>query len=115
MADSNPFDKAHELARSIRQSPAYERYLHAKREIDKHPDCKDKILKVRSRQMELNRAHILGEELPADSMAELSRELSALNQYAEIAEFFAAETAYINMFQYIQNIIQDALDVDLKD
>ncbi|MGI6435166.1 MAG: YlbF family regulator [Syntrophomonadaceae bacterium] len=115
MADSNPFDKAHELARSIRQSPAYERYLCAKREIDKHPDYKDKILKVRSRQMELNRAHILGEELPADSVAELSQELSALKQHEEIAEFFEAETCYINMFQDIQNIIQSALDADLRD
>lgn len=115
MADSNPFDKAHELARAIKQSQAYERYLSAKREVDKYPDYKEKILKIRSQQMELNRAHILGEELPADSMAQLSQELSALNQYAEIAEFFEAETYFINMFRDIQNIVQNALDADLKD
>ncbi|HCF49164.1 MAG TPA: hypothetical protein DER60_02710 [Syntrophomonas sp.] len=115
MTEINPFDKAHELARSIKQCRAFKHYLAAKQAIDQHPDYKDKILKVRARQMEVNRAHILGEELPAELLSELSQELAALNQYPEIAEFFAAETHFINMFHDIQNIINGALDAELKD
>ncbi len=115
MTEPNPLKKAHELAQSIKESLAYGRYLQAKEEIDKHPDYKNLILKVRSRQMELNRAHILGEELPADSMSELSEELASLRQYAEIAEFFDAETRYINLFQAVQRIIENELGLELKD
>lgn len=115
MTGTNPFEKAHELAQAIRQSPTYGRYLAAKREIDKHPDYKDKILKIRGRQMELNRAQILGEELPLDSVTELSRELANLKQYAEIAEFFEAETRYINLFQRVQRLIEEDLEIDLLD
>lgn len=115
VSESNPFDKAHELARSIKQSQAFQRYLAAKRVVDQHPDYKDKILRVRGKQMELNRAHIMGQQLPADLISELSQELAALRQYAEINEFFDSESHFINLFQDIQNIIQSSLDADLKD
>jgi cell fate (sporulation/competence/biofilm development) regulator YlbF (YheA/YmcA/DUF963 family) len=115
MALSNPHDKAHELARSIKESPAFQRYLAAKRVVDQNPAYKDKILRVRGRQMELNRAHILGQELPADLMSELSQQLAEVRQYAEINDFFDAESHFINLFQDIQSIIQNALDADLKD
>lgn len=115
MTEVNPFDKARELAQSIKQSQAFKRYLAAKQVLDRHPDYKQKILKVRTVQMEVNRAHVLGTELPADLLSELSQQLAEANQYHEIAEFFAAETDYVNMFQEIQNIINSALDADLKD
>lgn len=115
VSESNPYDKAHELARSIKQSQAFQRYLAAKLAVDQHPDYKDKILRVRGKQMELNRAHIMGQQLPADLMSELSQELAALREYAEINEFFDSESYFINLFQDIQNIIQSALDADLKD
>ena len=115
MTEVNPFDKAHELAQSIKQSQVFKRYLAAKQVLDQNPEYKQKRLKVRSVQMELNRAHVLGAELPADLLSELSQQLAEANQYPEIAEFFAAETDYIKIFQEIQNIINSALDADLKE
>ena len=115
MTEASPFDKACELAQAIKQSQAFQRYLAAKQLLDRHPEYKQKVLKVRSVQMEVNRAHVLGAQLPADLLSELSQQLAEANQYPEIAEFFAAETDYVNMFQEIQNIINGAQDAELKD
>ena len=60
MTEASPFDKACELAQAIKQSQAFQRYLAAKQLLDRHPEYKQKVLKVRSVQMEVNRAHVLG-------------------------------------------------------
>ncbi len=111
---SNPYDKAHELARSIQESQVFQRYLAAQRVVDQNPDHKDKILRMRGKQMELNRAQILGQGLPPDIMSELSQQLAEMRQYPEMNEFLEAETHFFNLFQDIQNIIQKALDGELK-
>lgn len=115
MTHYNPYDKAHELAKALVQCDVYGRYVNAKRNVEKYPEFKEKILRVRGRQMEINRAHILGEELPVEFITELTQELNELNKNAEIAEFFEAETQFIRMFTDIQEIIQKALDYELKE
>ena len=89
MTEASPFDKACELAQAIKQSQAFQRYLAAKQLLDRHPEYKQKRLKVRSVQMEVNRAHCWG-AASADLLSELSQQLAEANQYPEIAEFFCS-------------------------
>ena len=114
MAEINPYDKAHELARAITNNEVYKRYVAAKLAVEKNPEYQEKILKVRNQQMELNRAQMLGQEVNSDSVLELSQMFAKANQIEEIAEFFNAEGAFIQMFNDMMEIIQNAVQGGLK-
>ncbi len=110
----NPYDKAHELARAVTGSEIYKRYVAAKLAIEKNPEYQEKILKIRDQQMEFNRAQMLGQEVNSDSVLELSQMFAKANQIKEIAEFFNAEGAFIQMFNDMMEIIQNAVEVGFK-
>ena len=114
MSKTNPYDKAHELARAIKESDIFRNYMKAKEQIDKKPEYKEKILQIREKQMEINRAQVLGEELAAGLIQNLTLEFAKLNQYREIASFFEAEARFIQMFNDVQEIIQKSVQEDLR-
>jgi cell fate (sporulation/competence/biofilm development) regulator YlbF (YheA/YmcA/DUF963 family) len=105
----NPYDKAHELTRAITDSEVYKKYVAAKIEVERNPEYKEKILAIRNRQMEINRAQIMGEEASNDTILELSQQFAKANQIKEIADFFNAESSFIQMFGDIQEIIQKGI------
>ena len=115
MADViNPYDKAHELARAITGSEVYTRYVAAKSAVEKIPEYQEKILEIRNQQMVFNRAQMLGEEVDSDSVLQLSQMFAKANQIKEIAEFFNAEGAFIQLFNDMMEIIQNAVEVGFK-
>lgn len=111
----NPYDKAHELARAITGCEVYQQYLEAKQKVESNPEDKEAILSIRNKQMELNRAQILGEKLPQETVNQLSLEFARLNQKEAIAAFFQAESDFIRMFNDVQEIIQKTLEKDFAD
>ncbi len=114
MADSfNPYDKAHELARAIKDSDIFRSYMAARDEIEAIPEYKEKIFQLREKQMEINRAQVLGQEPSSHLMQELTLEFAKLNQQKEIASFFEAEARFIQMFNDVQEIIQKSIKDDL--
>ncbi|MGI6453405.1 MAG: YlbF family regulator [Syntrophomonadaceae bacterium] len=110
---ANPYDKAHELARSIINSSIYANYIQAKERVEKQPEYREKIFNFREKQMRVNRAELLGEELPETLVHELSVEFAKLNRTKEIADFFQAEQSFIRMFSDIQEILHKSLQVGL--
>jgi cell fate (sporulation/competence/biofilm development) regulator YlbF (YheA/YmcA/DUF963 family) len=107
---ANPYDKAHELARSITGSDVYNNYVVAKKDLDGNSELKEKVLKLREMQMEMNKAEMLGENLPTEKVREAALEFARLNQEKVVQKFFAAEGAFIQMFTDIQEIIQKAIE-----
>ncbi len=110
----NPYDKAHELARAITDSEVYKRYVAAKLAVEQKPEYQEKILQIRNQQMMFNRAQMMGQEVDNDSVLELSQMFAKANQIKEMAEFFNAEGAFIQMFNDMMEIIQNAVEVGFK-
>jgi len=110
MTIDNPYDKAHELARSIKESEAYQCYAAAQKQLEQNPEAKERIRQFRTLQIEVNQAQILGQALPNDKVTQLSVEYAKLNQEESIAEFFKAESMFIQMFTDVQQIIQKSIE-----
>jgi len=110
----NPYDKAHELVRAIQKSDIYHDYIKAKHLVEEKPKYKEKILNFREKQMKLNYAQVFGEEVAEETIKEISLEYAKLNQVEEIARFMNAESQFIQMFNDIQKIIHDSLQVDFE-
>ena len=111
----NPYDKANELARAIKDSEIFGRYIEAKGQIEKKPEYKEKVFQLREKQIEINRAQVLGEEPAAELIQNLTLDFAKLNQHREIANFFEAEARFIQMFNDVQEIIQKSMQEDLND
>jgi cell fate (sporulation/competence/biofilm development) regulator YlbF (YheA/YmcA/DUF963 family) len=111
----NPYDKAHELARAIKESDTFRRYIEAKYQVEQIPEYKEQIYQLREKQMEINRAQVLGQD-PAPALIQgLTLEFAQLSQKKEIADFFAAEARFIEMFNDVQEIIQKSIKEDFGD
>jgi len=112
---ANPYDKAHELARSILNHEAFKNYVQAKNNLEQKPDCREKLLAFRNRQLAINRAHITGEKIAEEEIRQMSAEYAKLNQDQDIAAFFEAEAKFIQMFNDIQEIIRRPIDQMLSE
>jgi len=110
MVNLNPYDKAHELARAIKESETYQQYVAAQIQLNQNQEAKEKVVKFRSLQMEVNQAQILGQELPNDKVTQLSIEYAKLLREESIAEFFRTEGMFMQMFTDIQQIIQKSIE-----
>jgi len=111
--NNDPYNKAHELARAIKDSDVFHGYIAAKNEVEKNSEDKEKIQSIRKKQMEINRAQVFGEEPTPEHIQELALEFAKLNQKQEIASFFEAEAGFMQMFNDVQEIIQKAIQEDL--
>jgi cell fate (sporulation/competence/biofilm development) regulator YlbF (YheA/YmcA/DUF963 family) len=110
MINNNAYDKAHELARAIKDSDIYQRYVLAQKQLEQSPDAQEKIRQFRIRQMEVNQAEMLGQTLDGDKVTQVTLEYAKLNQDKSIAEFFNAEGLFVQMFSDIQQIIQKSME-----
>ncbi|HOQ10081.1 MAG TPA: YlbF family regulator [Syntrophomonadaceae bacterium] len=107
---ANPYDKAHELARSILNHEAFKNYVQAKNKLEQRPDFRDKVLEFRNRQLVINRAQFTGEKVTEEEIRQLSTDFAKLYQEKDIAAFFEAEAKFIQLFNDIQEIIRRPLD-----
>ncbi|PKM78686.1 MAG: hypothetical protein CVU90_01425 [Firmicutes bacterium HGW-Firmicutes-15] len=110
MLNQNPYDKAHELARAIKDSEAFQRYVLVQKQLEQNPEAQEKIRQFRTQQMEINQAQILGQALDDEKVTQLTVEYAKLNMNKMIAEFFNAEGMFVQMFTDIQEIIQKSME-----
>ncbi|MDD2585426.1 MAG: YlbF family regulator [Syntrophomonadaceae bacterium] len=111
--NANPYDKAHELVRALTVSPIYRDYLAAKNELEKNPEYKEKVVSLRTRQVEVNNTKIMGGEVSSAAINEITLEFAKLQQIEEIARFLNTESHFIQLLNDIQEIIRKALEKDL--
>ncbi len=110
MVNQNPYDKAHELARAIKNSEIYQSYVLAQQQLEQNPEAAEKVRQFRIRQMEANQAQLLGQAPSNDKVSELTLEYAKLNTNKLIANYFKAEGMFVQMFTDIQQIIQKGLE-----
>jgi len=108
--NNEPYERAHELARSICSSEVYQQYVRAQQELDKHPEVKEKVRQFRIAQMEVNQAQLVGKDLPSDQVSQLSIDYAKLNRNETAADFFKAEGLFVQMFTDLQQIIQKSIE-----
>lgn len=107
---ANPYDKAHELAKAITDSEQYQNYVAAKNVVEGRPELKEKILALRNKQMELNRAQMLGKDVGEDFIEQIAKEFAEMNQIDELANFFNAERQFITLFNDVLGIIHKRVE-----
>ncbi|MCX5779513.1 MAG: YlbF family regulator [Firmicutes bacterium] len=115
MLNKNPYDQAHELARALRESELYQRYIVAQKQLALDPEAQERVRKFRVQQMEVNQAQLLGQAVPDGKVSQVALEYAKLNRDKNIAEFLDAEGTFMQLFADIQQIIQKSLESGLTE
>lgn len=108
----NPYDAAHNLARSLRDSEEYRRFAELRSQLDGEPNARQMVEDFHRRQLELQTAQMLGREPDASLMEQAGRLAETLNQHPRIAAYFQAELRLAQLLGDIQKIIAEAVEVE---
>ena len=106
----NPYDKARELARAIKDSDAYKKFKVQKDLIDQDPETKQMISDFQKRQYELQLKQVNGEELSEDDSKKLQELFQILSLNNKASDFLAAEYQFGLMMQEISKTLSDIID-----
>ena len=105
----NPYDKVHELVRSIKESDEVKEYLAIKEEIYKDDKSKAMIKDFREKQMEVQSLLMQGQEAQPEKMEKLQSLYQILASNVRVKEFFDKEVRFDVMLSDIYKIIGEAL------
>ena len=108
----NVYDRAHELARLMKDSPQGRRFFTAQEKLKANPDsyrlAKDffpKQLSVQTRQM-------LGQTISPEEVAAFNQLATSVMTNPEVSEYIQAQMAFFPMYQDIMKILSDAIGLD---
>jgi cell fate (sporulation/competence/biofilm development) regulator YlbF (YheA/YmcA/DUF963 family) len=106
----NPYDKAHELARSIRSADAYVRLKAAKERIEQDLSVLGMIQDFRKRQWELQTEQMMGQEPSADALKTLQNLAEVVQLNADAREYLQAEYQVSQLAMDVQRILSEVVE-----
>lgn len=109
----NVYDEAHNLARAIRQSDAFVRVKTAQKKLEQDEKAWEMVADFKKKQLEVQQAALMGMEVPEDKAEAVNNLMAVLVHNPLIAEYFAAESSFIQMIIDIRDILQKAMEADV--
>lgn len=105
----NIYDKAHELARELKQTEEFKGYLAALEKLKQDEPGFNMVKDLRTKQVEVQQASLLGAEVAPEKIKALEAAHSLAIQRPAVAEFFMQEMQLVVIINDIEGIIQGAL------
>jgi len=106
----NPYDNAHELARTIRNSDAAQRVKAAKDRIEQDPSTLKMLNDYRHREWELETKLIDGQELTSEEEDSMRKLGDIVRMNKDVTDYLEAERQLTVMIIDIQDILSKALE-----
>lgn len=103
------YDKANELARSLKESKEYLEYKKAKEEVKAIPEMKEKIDEFEKIRYETQLLTIQGEQQNEEKMKKLQELYQILMQNPKIKDYFDIEVRFNVMLADVNKIIGEAV------
>lgn len=103
------YDKANELARSLKESKEYLEYKKAKEEVKSIPELKEKIDEFEKVRYETQLLTIQGEQQSEEKMKKLQELYQILMQNPKVKEYFDVEVRFNVMLADVNKIIGEAV------
>ncbi len=103
----NPYDRAHELARSIRASDVYRELKTAKEEVKSNPKFEEMLSAFRKKQQEVQLLHFQGKKPSPEMNDELNKLMTAIQGVPALTKYLRAEERFAVLLNDIQKIIME--------
>lgn len=105
----NVYDIAHQLARALRNSEEYQKFLEARSRVEADPKNKEMLRDYRRSQWEFQKARLLGKELGEEEKERVKRLTELVNLNPTLSELFSCEMRFARLMADIQKILIDAI------
>lgn len=102
-------DLAHELARSLKESDEFKRFLESKAKVMSDANNHKMIREFQLKQWEIREAQMLETEISEERQQELERLYSLVSLNPAAREYLEAEFEVLRMVNDIQKIIGEAI------
>ncbi|MBA4495253.1 YlbF family regulator [Paenactinomyces guangxiensis] len=107
---ANPYDHAHELARSIRASDVYQQLKEIQTEIKNNPTHQEMLDTFRRKQQEYQAYMMQGKEPTAEMTEQLQTLMTAIQGIPALTKYLQAEERLGVLLNDIQRILMEPVD-----
>ncbi|MBL0386246.1 YlbF family regulator [Tumebacillus sp. ITR2] len=104
----NPYDKAHELARAIRECEEFRVLAAKKKQVDSDPQAKKILDDFRRRQWEMETRRIMGEEITESDLQSMQQLQEVVHMHSALREYLEVEYRFSVMYSDIHKILGEA-------
>ncbi|MXO81010.1 YlbF family regulator [Paenibacillus sp. OT2-17] len=105
----NIYDKAHDLAKALKESKEVEEITSAMKLIETDPEAKKMLDDLRERQMEVQQRMMSGDMPPQEEMEKMEKLFEVLSLNLNIRRLFDAERRLSVIIEDVNKIIADSL------
>lgn len=105
----NPYDKAHELGRALKESKEYTEYMKIREELYSNEESKNKIKDFQMKQYEVQKMALTGENVPPEKMEKIQELYKILLENPKVKEFFDMEVRFNILLADINKIIAESV------
>lgn len=105
----NIYDKAHDLAKAIKESSEVEDIRNAMKLVEADPEAKAMLDNFRNGQLELQQRMMSGEMPPQEEMEKMEKLFEVLNLNLGIRRLFDAERRLSVVIEDVNKIITESL------
>lgn len=106
----NPYDKAHELARSIRASDVFERAAKSKMAIDSDESALRMVQDFKRRQFQMQAKQMAGQTLTEDEMTQLQKLTEVIQLNNDVRNYLQADMELQVMLMDVQQILAEVMN-----
>ena len=107
----NVYEQAHSLAAAIRESEEYKQYEQHKKIIESNPQLNDSIKDLMAKQVEMQAAQMMGNEIPPETFQQLQQLSAILMQDPTAAQYLQCQMRFSVMMAYVYKIIGETADM----
>lgn len=105
----NAYDRAHELARALKESEEYRALKEARKRLEADPTNKEMLLEFRRGQWEFEAERALGKDVDEQKVKRLEQLAELVNHNPTLREYLTAEFRFARLMTDVQKILTDAL------
>ncbi|MGA9172858.1 MAG: YlbF family regulator [Thermoactinomyces sp.] len=106
----NPYDHAHQLARSIRASQPYQDMKEAKRKLEENPKFREMLEKFTGMRLNMQTLYMQGKEPSPEQKEEMEKLTTAIQGVPAITAYLQAEERLMVLLQDLQRIIMEPVE-----
>lgn len=110
----NIYDKAHELARLLKNSPEVVEYKKMMEKIKENEENKKIIEDLRKKEFEVYSKQLQGVQITKEEMEAINNLYGIIQHNSVIREYLEAERRFSIMWQDIIKILGEAVDIDFN-
>lgn len=108
----NVHDKAHELARALKDSPEYKHYMDLKAEVSQNAELSQMINDFQDKNMAMQTQQMLTGQPPQDMMEQVQSLYQILMADPMAARYMQAEIAFTQIVADVYGILGEVIRVD---